>query len=164
MRHGSFQYDIAARCLPGEAVALMADVPRLAAIHPLAVEARELQAPPGALRSTAITSRLALGPLRFRITYRADVLSVTDDEVVTVARQRPATILRNHTRVRQDGDGVVHIRVEITYESPYLLFPYGFRQAQYAHRGLALGIRRVLEEGSPSPQATPPRDRDPGRA
>jgi hypothetical protein len=145
MRHGSFQYDVDARCRPQEAVALMADVPRLAAIHPLAVEARELQPPPGALRSTAITSRLALGPLRFHITYQADVLSVTDDEVVTVARQRPATTLRNHTRVRQDGDGMVRIRVDITYKSPHLLFPYGFRQARYAHRGLAAGIKRVLE-------------------
>jgi hypothetical protein len=35
MRHGSLQYDIEARCRPDEAV--MADVPRLAAIHPLAV-------------------------------------------------------------------------------------------------------------------------------
>jgi len=145
MRCGSFHYDIQARCQLEEAVALMSDVPRLAAVHPLAVEVRELEPSPDALRSTAITSRLALGPLRFRITYQADVLSVTNDEVVTVARQRPATTLRNHTRLRQDGDGMVHIRVEITFESPYLLFPYGFRQAQYAHRGLARGIKTVLE-------------------
>lgn len=144
MRQGGFRYDVHARCQLPEAVALMADVPRLAAIHPLAVEARELQPPPGALCSTAITSRLALGPVRFRITYQADVLSVSEDEVVTVARQRPATILRNHTRLRPDGD-TVHIQVEISYESPHLLFPYGFRQAQYAHRGLAQGIKRVLE-------------------
>ncbi|GIH17738.1 SRPBCC family protein [Rugosimonospora africana] len=150
MRHGSFRYDIDARCGLAEAVALMADVPRLAAIHPLAVEARELEPSPGILRSTAITSRLALGPLRFRITYRADVLSVTEDEVITVARQRPATVLRNHTRLHQDGDGVVHIRVEIAFESPYLLFPYGFRQAQYAHRGLARGITAVLEGRDPA--------------
>jgi hypothetical protein len=146
MRHGSFRYDVDARCRLDEAVALLSDVPRLAAIHPLAVEVHELQPPPGALRSTAITSRLALGPLHFRITYQADVLSVTEDEVVTVARQRPATTLRNHTRLRRDGDGVVHIQVEISFESPHVLFPYGFRQAQYAHRGLAQGIRTVLED------------------
>lgn len=145
MRRGSFRYEVDARCQLDEAVSLMADVPRLAAIHPLAVEVRELQPAPGALRSTAITSRLALGPLRFRITYQADVLSVTEAEVVTVARQRPATTLRNHARFRRDGDGVVHIQVAIDFESPYLLFPYGFGQAQYAHRGLARGIKSLLE-------------------
>ncbi|GAA5200385.1 hypothetical protein GCM10023322_78150 [Rugosimonospora acidiphila] len=151
MRRGGFSYDVRARCRLDEAVALMADVPRIAAVHPLAVQARELPPPPGALRRTAITSRLALGPLRFHITYQADVLSVTEDEVVTVARQRPATTLRNHTRLREDGDGEVHLHVEITFESPYLLFPYGFRQAQYAHRGLARGIKAVLEGGTGRP-------------
>jgi hypothetical protein len=156
MRRGSFRYDVDARCPLDEAVALLSDVPRLAAIHPLAVEVQELQPTPGALRSTAITSRLALGPLHFRITYHADVLSVSQDEVVTVARQRPSTTLRNHTRLRSDGDGVVHIQVEITFESPYLLFPYGFSQAQYAHRGLAQGIRRVLEDRTEHPAEQEP--------
>jgi hypothetical protein len=69
---------------------------------------------------------------------------VTKDEVVNVARQRPATTPRNHTRPLKDSDGMVHIQVEIACQSPYLLFPHGFRQAQYAHRGLVPGKQECL--------------------
>jgi ribosome-associated toxin RatA of RatAB toxin-antitoxin module len=148
MRRGTFHYDIRARCRVEDAVALMADVPRLTSRHPLAVSVRELPPGAGVLRSTAVTSRLKLGPVGYHITYRADVMKVTADEVVTVAVQRPATTLVNHARFRQEDGGIVHIGVDISFESPALLFPYGFSKAKFAHHALAQGIKDLLEHAS----------------
>jgi hypothetical protein len=145
-QYGSFHYDIKAHCAIEDAVALMADVPRLTSRHPLAVGTRQLPPGEGVLRSTAVTSLLRLGPLRWHITYRADVLTVTDDEVVTVAHQSPRTTLVNTARFTAEEGGITHIHVNISYESPRLLFAYGFNKARYAHRGLAQGIKEMLEE------------------
>jgi len=144
MRRGSFHYDILARCRVEDAVALMADVPRLTTRHPLAVRVTELERAGDAIRSVAVTSRLRLGPFGYHITYRADVVKLTPDEVVTVATQRPATTLTNHARFHQE-DGITHIGVDIGYESPAPLFSYGFEKAQFAHRELAKGIKEMLE-------------------
>nr|MDT0663175.1 SRPBCC family protein [Micromonospora sp. DSM 115978] len=146
VRKGTFQYDIRARCEIGDAVELLADIPRLASRHPLAVRVAELEPGPGFVRSVAVTSRLRLGTLGFLITYRADVVTVTTDEVVTIARQRPATTLTNHARFRSEGDGITHIDVRIDYESPAPLFPYGFGKARQVHRELAHGIKEILEQ------------------
>ena len=146
LRRGSFHYDIRARCPVEDAVALMADVPRLTSRHPLAIGTKDLPPGDGDLRSTAITSQLRLGPIRWHITYRADVLKLTADEVVTRARQRPRTTLVNHARFRPEDGGITHIGVEISFECPALLFRYAFGQAQFAHHGLAAGIKDMLEE------------------
>jgi hypothetical protein len=74
----------------------------------------------------------------------ANVLSVTEDEAVTVALQRPNTTLVNRSRFMEGPEGT-HIGVDITFSSPTLLFPYAFRNAQFAHRGLAIGIKDRLE-------------------
>jgi uncharacterized membrane protein len=124
----------------------MADVPRLTSRHPLAVSVKDLPPGDGVLRSTAVTSRLKQGPVAWHITYRADVLKVTSDEVVTVAHQSPRTTLTNHARFYAEPGGITHVSVDISYESPAILFAYGFGKAQFAHRGLAEGIRDMLEE------------------
>ena len=124
-------------------MALLSDIARQGELHPLIVEVRELPPVKGALRSYAITDRLALGPVRFRITYHADTLSITDSEVVTVARQRPRTTLRNTTRVTPTPTGS-HVHVDVTLTAPTLLFPYAFRQGRQAHLELAERLRDVL--------------------
>lgn len=149
MRRGTFRYDIRARCQIEDAVELMADMKRLTTRHPLAIRVAELEPRPGSIRSVAITSRLRLGPLSFLITYQVDTIKVTADEVGTVARQHPATTLTSHAHFRQEDDGVTHISVRIDYESPTLLFPYGFGKARYAHRELAIGIKELLEQPTP---------------
>jgi len=135
MREGTFRYAASARCDQAEAARRLATLDQ-SDLHPLIVAVRELPPTAGALRSYAITDRLAWGPLRFRIGYQADVLTATPDEVVTVARQWPRTTVRNHTRLRT-ADGVVHIEVDITLRAPSPLFGYAFRQARAAHLLLA---------------------------
>ncbi|WFE41678.1 SRPBCC family protein [Micromonospora sp. WMMD998] len=141
----SFSYTVQARCRRADAVALLGDLSRQGELHPLIVRVRQLPPRPGALASYAITDRLELGPLHFPVTYQADVLIANEDEVVTVARQQPATTVRNHTRMRDEPDGVVRIDVEITLTAPAPLFGYAFRQARAAHLGLAARLGATLE-------------------
>jgi hypothetical protein len=125
-------------------MALLSDVTRQGELHPLITKVEERPPVDGALRSYAITDRLELGPIPFRITYSADTLSITDTEVVTVARQRPRTTLRNRTTVTPT-DGGVHVHVDVELRAPSLLFRYAFRQGRTAHLQLAERIRTVLE-------------------
>ena len=143
MRSGSWEYDVEATCRPEQAMALLSDITRQGELHPLIVDVKELPPADGALRSYAITDKLKLGPLPFRITYYADTLSVTEDEIVTVARQRPRTTLRNRTTVRPAGSGT-HVHVEVELTAPRLLFAYAFREGRKAHLALAERLRQVL--------------------
>jgi hypothetical protein len=151
LRRDSFSYTVQARCLRAEAAELLADLSRQGELHPLIVGVRRLESRPGALASYAIADRLSVGPVHFPVTYQADVLIATDDEVVTVARQQPATTVRNHTRLRDEPDGLVRIDVEITLAAPAPLFGYAFRQARAAHLGLAQRLGAVLDRGPDLP-------------
>lgn len=144
MRTGSWSYDIDARATADEAMALLSDITRQGELHPLITDVEERPPVDGALRSYAITDRLQLGPVPFRITYLADTLSISDSEVVTVARQRPRTTIRNRTTVTPT-DGGVHVHVEVELRAPSLLFGFAFRQGRAAHLQLAGRIRTALE-------------------
>ncbi|GLY48289.1 SRPBCC family protein [Lentzea sp. NBRC 102530] len=144
MRTGTFDYTITGRGTVASAVDLMADVPRLVTMHPLAVSTATVPPGPGVLRSTAVTSRLKFGPVGMHITYRADLVLRGDDEVLTVAHQQPRTTLRSHVKVAEAGTGQVRIDVGITFESPSLLFSYGFAKARFAHEHMRTEITKYL--------------------
>lgn len=143
MREGSYTYEVRVACPASDAVSLLSDLTRQAELHPLIIGIREVPTVADALRSYDITDRLVIGPARFRITYQADVLAVSETEVLTVARQRPRTTVRNHARIEQVGDETV-IAVEVTLRAPTLLFPYALREGRKAHLVLAERIREVL--------------------
>jgi len=85
-----------------------------------------------------------MGPIPFRIRYFADTVSVTESEIVTLARQRPRTTIRNRTTITPTSTGVhVHVDVELTAPTP--LFAYAYREGRKAHLELAGRIRDVLE-------------------
>ncbi|MGC4874889.1 SRPBCC family protein [Micromonospora sp. DT43] len=150
----TFSYTVQARCSLAEAAALLSDLTRQGELHPLIVRVRRVPPRPGARASYTINDRLAAGPLRFRTTYQADVLICEPDEIVTVARQWPATTVRNHTRLRAEPDGLVRIDVDITLRAPTPLFRYAFRQARAAHLALAARLGAALnsthDEQAPS--------------
>lgn len=151
MRQGEYRYSIDVTCRADHAVALFADIPRLVSVHPLVIGTRELPTAPDALHSYAVTDRLALGPLRFRITCRADVLEADDRHVSTRARQRPSTTLLSRTQVTDAGDGVTHIDVTVTVATFSLLFPDTLRTAQAAHLRMAEGAKKLLETEAAAP-------------
>ncbi|MCG5471470.1 SRPBCC family protein [Micromonospora sp. LAH09] len=150
----TFSYTVQARCSPAEAAAMLSDLTRQGELHPLIVRVRRLPPRPGAQASYTINDQLAAGPLRFRTTYHADVLISEDDEIVMVARQWPATTVRNHTRLHPEPDGLTRIDVEITLTAPTPLFRYAFRQARVAHLALATRLGAALDRGGdPQPPA-----------
>ncbi|SES42957.1 SRPBCC family protein [Lentzea albida] len=145
MRTGTFEYTITGPGTVASAVDLMADVPRLVTMHPLAVRAEAVPPPsPEVLRSTAVTSRLKFGPVGMHITYRADLVVRGEDEVLTVAHQQPRTTLTSHVRVSEVGDDRVRIKVGVTFECPALLFSYAFGKARFAHEHMASEITKYL--------------------
>lgn len=152
LRRDTFSYTVQARCSRADAVALLGDLSRRGELHPVIVRARRLRPRPGALASYAITGRLTAGSLRFPVTYHADVLIATEDEVVTVARQWPTTV-RNHTRLKDESPGVVRIDVEITVSAPAPLFGYAFQQVRAAHLGLASRLGAALDRSPDAPPA-----------
>jgi hypothetical protein len=82
------------------------------------------------------------------VTYQDDVVAVTEDRVVTVARQWPYTKVCNDTRLREVREGTVEIDVEIGLTAPAPLFAYAFRQARTAHLALGTRLRAVLDADS----------------
>ena len=144
-RSGSFEYTLEAPCSAATAVALLGDLRRQGELHPLIVEVKQLPARAGAIESYAITDRLKVGPITFNIVYEADVVERTASVISTVARQRPSTVVRNQTTVRQTDDGVrVTVKIELT--APTLLFRYALSTAETAHRELGRRIGARLAE------------------
>ncbi|MFF4876054.1 SRPBCC family protein [Micromonospora sp. NPDC000668] len=154
LRSDTFSYTVQARSSTSDAAALLSDLTRQGELHPLIVRVRRLPPRHGARASYAISDRLVAGPLRFRTTYQADVLISEDDEIVTVARQWPATTVHNHTRLRAEPDGLVRIDVEITLTAPAPLFRYAFRQARAAHLALATRLGAALDRLDNPPPPT----------
>jgi hypothetical protein len=143
-RTGTFRYRVDAGTDRARAVRVFSELSEHAALHPLIVEVREVQpAPKGCVRRFLISDRIPLGPLRLPITYVADVISVADDRIVTVARQKPATTLRNVTSL-SEVDGSIRADVEITMTAPTLLFRFAIRQAEQAHNELAVRLSQLL--------------------
>jgi hypothetical protein len=140
---GSFSYVVDSSADTATVARFLADLPGQRELHPL-IERVERIGTDAAAARYAITDRLAWGPLRFRITYTAEVLRATDDEVLTVAHQRPATTVRNHTRVLATPTGS-RAEVVLTMRAPRWLFRYAFAQAQTAHAALAVRAARVLD-------------------
>ncbi|MFG2051121.1 SRPBCC family protein [Micromonospora sp. NPDC048935] len=147
----TFSYTVQARCTLAEAAAMLSDLTRQGELHPLIVRVRQLPPRPGAQASYTINDRLVAGPLRFRTTYHADVLSSGNDEIIMVARQWPATTVHNRTRLRAEPDGLVRIDVEITLTAPTPLFRYAFRQARAAHLALAARLGPALSRTNNPP-------------
>ncbi|MFI5844310.1 SRPBCC family protein [Catenuloplanes sp. NPDC051500] len=146
MRTGDFHYTASPQCTPVEAMALLADLTRQGELHPLIIAVVRETARPGALRSYTITDAMRLGPLRFRITYQADILRQDDSTLETVARQSPNVTVRNLTTVSPDGDST-RIACHVTLTAPTPLFGYAFGQARRAHTELAARIEKRLSPG-----------------
>ncbi|MEU5567771.1 SRPBCC family protein [Micromonospora musae] len=154
LRRDSFSYSVQARCSPSDAAALLGDLDRQGELHPLIVRVRRLPPRSGARASYTVSDRLTAGPVRFRVRYQADVLVQAEDEIVTVARQWPATTVRSRALLHTEADGQLRIDVEITLAAPALLFAYAFRQARSAHLTLANRLAGALDRDREGPPAT----------
>ena len=153
LKQDSFFYEIFIDAPPARVIPFLADLRNQSHFHPLIVEIREAPAPEGILRRYFITDRLPLGPFRFRIVYRADVLKVTDQEILTEAYQSPQTYITNLTTCLPEGAGT-RFKETITLKAPDLLFGYAFKQARLANGELVQQIKRGLEQGKNDPEGS----------
>ena len=144
MKQGTFEKEILINSDVASVMKLISNYDRHEEIHPLIEKVvRAEKAPPGVERFF-ITDRLQWGPFRFKIKYRADILSVTEDSVHTEAYQSPGTTVRNVSRVTPVQGGV-YLHETITMEAPDLLFDYAFKQAKSAHEELLNRIKNFVE-------------------
>jgi len=145
MTEGRFEIDIHIDREPKDVLALISNYNLHTAIHPLILSVEQIDTPPGAIGRYLITDQLQLGPLRFKIVYRADILRVTSREVYTEAYQSPGTHISNLTQVNPEPGGS-RLKETITLRAPGLLFGYAFSQAQNAHKEMLERIKRYLEK------------------
>ena len=114
-------------------------------IHPLIVKVEQAKESPAGVQRFFITDRLQWGPFKFKIKYRADILSITQDTVHTEAYQSPNTFVDNVTMIRPTQNGVT-LSETVTLKAPDLLFGYAFGQAQSAHEEMLKRIKNFAEK------------------
>ena len=145
MKQDTFELSVFIRSSVDATLALVSDFSRHHHFHPLIIGVDvETNPPAGVLKRYFITDQLQWGPFRFKIKYRADILSITADAVHTEAYQSPGTTVDNLTTVTQTEGGVT-LHERVTLQAPDLLFGYAFGQAKNAHAEMLQRIKAHLE-------------------
>ncbi len=144
MKQGTFEKQIFIQSDVKTVVGVVANYNQHHKIHPLIVKVEQAQDAPAGVQRFFITDQLQWGPFKFKIKYRADIISVTQDTVHTEAFQSPDTYVTNVTKVTPAQTGVT-LHETITLKAPNLLFGYAFQQAQTAHEEMLKRIKRFIE-------------------
>jgi hypothetical protein len=144
MKQGTFEKEILIKADPETVINLIADYSQHHKIHPLIVKVERATEAPEGVKRYYITDRLQWGPFKFKIKYRADILSVTHNTCHTEAYQSPGTYVTNITKITPAGDGV-SLHETITLSAPNLLFNYAFKQAKVAHGEMLQRIKTFVE-------------------
>jgi hypothetical protein len=144
MKQGTFEKEIFVAADAKTVLDIFVDFGAHHELHPLIVHVERAKDEPPGVRRYFITDKLEWGPFKFKIKYRADILSITDESVHTEAYSSPRTKVTSIVRVSNAEGGVIlHEHVEL--EAPDWLFAYAFRQADAAHTEM-LERMRVLAE------------------
>lgn len=144
MNQGIFEKEIFIKSDVKTVLAVVSEFNRHHQVHPLIVKVEPAEAPAGVLKRYFITDQLQWGPFKFKITYRADILKITDNSVHTEAYQSPGTYIDNQTRI-QPVEGGVMLKERVVMKAPGLLFNYAFQQAQTAHEEMLKRIKTFIE-------------------
>ena len=144
MKQGTFEKQIFIQSDVKTVVGVVANYNQHHKIHPLIVKVEQTQDAPAGVQRFFITDQLQWGPFKFKIKYRADIISVTQDTVHTEAFQSPGTYVTNITKVTPAQSGVT-LHETITLKAPDLLFGYAFQQAQTAHEEMLKRIKHFIE-------------------
>jgi hypothetical protein len=144
MKQGTFEKEIFIQSDTATVVNVISDYSNHHKVHPLIVKVERAKEEPAGVRRYFITDSLQWGPFKFKITYRADILSVTEDTVHTEAYQSPGTTVTNVTKVTPRDNGVL-LHETITMKAPDMLFGYAFQQANTAHEEMLKRIKTFVE-------------------
>ncbi len=99
MKQGTFEEEIVIRTDVKTAIGLISDYSQHTKVHPLIEKVERAKDEPEGVHRYFITDGLQWGPFRFKIKYRADILSVSEDTVHTEAYQSPGTYVTNVTKI-----------------------------------------------------------------
>ena len=145
MKQGKFEKQIFIQADAGKVMAIVSEFSQHHKVHPLIVQVEFADAPAGVLQRYFITDQLQWGPFKFKIKYRADILSITQNTVHTEAYQSPNTYVDNVTTVTAVQNGV-NLHETIILKAPDLLFGYAFQQAQTAHEEMLKRVKSFAEK------------------
>ena len=145
MKQGTFEKQVFIQAEAKKVMAIVSEFSQHHKVHPLIVNVEFAEAPAGVLQRYWITDLLKWGPFKFKIKYRADILSIMQDSVHTEAYQSPNTYVDNVTTVTPAQNGVT-LHETITLKAPDLLFSYAFGQAQTAHGEMLQRIKNFAEK------------------
>ena len=144
MKTRTFEKEIFIQSDAATVVNVIADYSQHPKIHPLIVKVERAKDEPAGIKRYFITDSLKWGPFKFKIKYRADIISVTEDTVHTEAYQSPGTFVTNLTKITPQGNGVL-LHETITMRAPDMLFEYAFQQAKSAHAEMLERIKAFVE-------------------
>lgn len=144
MKKGTFEKEIFIQSDSLTVINVIADYGQHPKIHPLIIRVERAKDEPTGVQRYFITDSLKWGPFRFKIKYRADIISVTEDTVHTEAYQAPGTHVTNMTKITPQGTGV-RLHETITIQAPDLLFHYALQQASKAHEEMLKRIKAHIE-------------------
>lgn len=144
MKTRTFEKEIFIRSDAATVVNVIADYSQHPKIHPLIIKVERAKDEPAGTKRYFITDSLKWGPFKFKIKYRADIISVTEDTVHTEAYQSPGTFVTNLTKITPQGSGVL-LHETITMRAPDMLFEYAFQQAKAAHAEMLERIKEFVE-------------------
>ena len=144
MKTRSFEREIFIQSDAATVIDVIADYSQHPKIHPLIIKVERAKEAPVGVKRYFITDSLKWGPFKFKIKYRADIISVTEDTVHTEAYQSPGTFVTNLTRITPQGSGVL-LHETITMRAPDMLFEYAFQQAKTAHTEMLERIKEFVE-------------------
>jgi hypothetical protein len=145
MKQGTFEKEIFIQSDAKTVINAIADYSNHHKIHPLIVKVERAKEEPAGVRRYFITDSLQWGPFKFKIKYRADIISITEDTVHTEAYQSPGTYITNVTRVTPKENGV-RLHETFTMKAPDMLFGYAFKQAATAHEEMLKRIKKFVED------------------
>ena len=145
MKTRTFEREIFIRSDPATVIDVIADYRQHPKIHPLIIKVERAKEEPAGVKRYFITDSLKWGPFKFKIKYRADIISVTEDTVHTEAYQAPGKFVTNLTKVTPHGSGVV-LHETITMRAPDMLFEYVFQQTKAAHAETVERIKSFVEK------------------
>jgi hypothetical protein len=133
---------------PPEAVRdFYVDLDNIKIVHPLIVSVEKesrVETPDGYRQSYRVVDRIPLGPLTFKITYRARLQVPAEGDVLTEADQSPGVRLRGTVSFTPTERGT-RVTERIRFAAPRLLAAVTIREGVKAHIEMLAGIRRHFE-------------------
>lgn len=154
MKQGTFEKEIFILSDAKTVLDLLADFSHHHEIHPLIEKVEQDAKAPAGIRRYFITDSLKWGVFKFKVKYRVDIISITENSIYAEAYPSLATTITNQTTVTPSQNGVI-LHETVTLQAPDLLFGYAFQQAKFSHEEMFKRIKTFIESPRQT-QGNPP--------